>query len=151
MSDNTQEQDNNIDDFMDSIGLDVKPMSPEHAFMLMMTGGSTGGGYKKIHNYRWWIRHEIFGWFDLTEQGIPPCKSTLDRNRGEVLYSPATREEYVLVRTKYYLRMHNLPWFNSNLSGIGVADIDKTARMLIEHPDIAPLLTAKKDEMPRNI
>jgi len=144
----TPQEEAGLDDFMDSIGLDVKPISPEHAFMIYQTGG---GGYKKIHNYRWWIRHEIFGWFDLVENNLPPCKRVVDQTTKTTSWAPATREEYVLARTKYYLRIHNLPWFNSDMSGIGIADIDKTAQMMIEHEDIAPLLTAKKDDMPRNI
>lgn len=143
-----QQPTDELDAFMDSIGLDVKPISPEHAYMVYLTGG---GGYNKIHNFRYWIRHEIFGWFDLVEQGLPPFKKIIDPVTKETSWRPATRTEYVLVKTKYYLRMNNLPWFNSNLSGIGIADIDKTAQMVIDHELIKPLLTAKKDEMPRNI
>lgn len=142
------QQNNGLDDFMDSIGLDVKPMSPEHAFIITQTGGT---GYRKIHNFRYWIRHEIFGWFDLVENNATPCKKVLDTNKGEMVYVPLTREEYVLIKTKYYLRMNNLPWFNSDISGLGVANLDKTARMMIDTEEIKPLLAAKKSEMPRNI
>src|SRR5688572_33137182 len=96
-----------LDSFLEGIGLDVRPISPEHAFMLMQTGGSTGKGYQKIHNFRWWLRHEIFGWFDMVEQGVPPCKKVLNRVTAEWDYELATREEYAMVRTKYYLRTNN--------------------------------------------
>lgn len=143
-----------LNDFMESIGLDVRPTSPEQALLNRLTGGQ---GYQQIHNFRWWLRHEIFGWFDLVEQGLPPCKKVVDATNGDK-FVPATREEYITAKTKYFLRMHYLPWFDpkcqpntGGMSGIGVANIDTTARLLMAHEIIRPLLTAKKEDMPRNI
>lgn len=155
MSDKPEKTPDVLGDFLEGIGLEVRPMSPEDAFMTYLTGGQ---GYRKIHNFRWWIRHEIFGWFDLVEQGLVPCKKVLDRNKGEMVFTPATREEYVTSRAKYYFQMNNHPWFDPDfnkgtggMSTLGVCDLSKVVAMVLAHEDIAPLLTAKKDEMPRNI
>lgn len=138
-----------LNDFLDSIGLDVKPLSPEHALLNKLAGGQ---GYKKIHNYRYWLRHEMHSYFDMLERGISFSKDTIDPVTKAIVTKPLTQAEYVHARTKYYLEMHYLPWFNSDQSGIGVANLDEAAKMVAGHEDVRGVATAqKKDDIPRNI
>lgn len=140
-----------LSDFMESIGLDVKPTSPEKALMNKIDGGM---GCKPIHNFRWWLRHEVIAWFDLVEQGMVPCRKVVNYANGDK-YEPATQEEYITVKTKYYLRMHFHPWFDptfnkgaGGMSGIGVANLDAATSLLLQHEIIKPFLTAKKGQVP---
>jgi hypothetical protein len=143
-----------LGDFLESIGLDVKPTSPEKALLNRLDGGT---GYRPIHNFRFWLRHEIFTWFDIVERGMPPCKKVVSLTHGD-RYEPATRQEYVAIRIKNFLLMQYHPWFDptyakdrGGMSGIGVCNIDTMVALLLSHELIAPLLTAKKEDMPRNI
>lgn len=137
-----------LDDFLDSLGIDTKPLSPEHALMLKLDGGA---GYKEIHNYRYFIRHEMFYYYHLLEEGLILCKEKIvdtdTFNKGLV---EANKYDWARVRTKYYLQMKYLPWFTNNLSGIGVANLDKMTQMLLDHELVRPVIEANKEDLPRN-
>ena len=135
------------DDFMECIGLDIKPASPEDALMIRLTGGD---GYKKIHDLRYWIRHELFAYYDLLKNGISLYKETVHKDTFQVHKIEATKEEYAILRIKYYLQMYYLPWFNSDRSGLGLADIGKAAKMVMDHEDIRSVVDAKEEDLPKN-
>jgi hypothetical protein len=56
----------------------------------------------------------------------------------------------VKIKTKYYLNMKYLPYFNSNMAGVGVCDIDKMVELVLAHPDIAATVAADEANLPRN-
>lgn len=143
----TGSDDSDLDDFMESMGLDIKPTGPEDALMIKLNGGiGSSQGYKEIYNYRYWIRHELYAYFNLIKDGCMMVRES------QILKKqvPYTKMDYVRTRTKYYLNMKYLPWFNSDVSGLGKADINKVCDMLIEHEAIKPLVEADEKDLPIN-
>lgn len=137
-------QDNygDLDDFMDSIGMDIKPTGPEDALMILLDAGK---GYKEIHNLRYWVRHELYVYHFVVNDGCIMVKdNTLDNKR-------YTKRDYARAIIEYYLRMKYHPWFTQDMRGLGKADIKKMCELVMAHAEIAPLIAAKtKDEMPIN-
>ena len=143
----TDEPSNDLDDFLDSIGLDVKPLSPEHALMLRLDSGT---GYKQIHTYRYYIRWELLYYYHLISEGLELVKNTVDKKNFDPIQVRADKYDWVRVRTKWYLYQKHLPWFDSDQSGLGIADIDKMTQMIMEHEDIKPVIDANEEDLPRN-
>lgn len=136
-----------LDAFMDGVGLDVKPVDANDALMTRLTGGVHGTGYREIHNYRYWIRHEIFAYFDLIKNG---CILHRVNFADKETFKEFTRLDFIRARTKYYLRMKYLPYFNTGVEGLGKADLDTVCDMILKHEDISPLLTASEEDLPKN-
>lgn len=128
-----------LDDFMESIGLDVKPTGPEDALMIEITGG----GFNQLYIFRYWLMHEIHAFHDLKKNGCILRKI----EKGVVV--ELTFLDYINIRTKYYLRMKYLPWFDKDMKGLGPASIDAMVPMLVGHDIIQQLLSLKYEELPK--
>lgn len=149
-------QEDNLDDFMDSIGLNVKPTGPEDALMIKLNGGAgSAGGYKEIYNFRYWLRHELYGYYDLVKHGCMMFQSGIEKNaQGDVIsahkHKPFTKLDYVKVRTKYYLNMKYNPWFTHDVSGLGKANIDQVCNLVLEHSAIKSIVECEEKDLPLN-
>lgn len=139
-----------VDDFMESIGLDVRPANANDALMTRLTGGVHGTGYREIHNYRYWIRHELFAYFDLTKNGCLFYKNSIHPETKVAELVPFSKLDFIKTRTKYYLRMKYHPYFFTGIPDLGKADIDVVCGLILDHPDIKPLLTASEEDLPKN-
>lgn len=145
--DEKAENDRALDEFLDAMGLDTKPLSPEHALMLKLTGGS---GYKEIHMYRYWVRHELFYYYHFTDLGYELHKPSYNKELAKMEKIKADKYDWIKVRTKYYLQMKYLPWLINDLSTIGNVDSDRMTQMMMEHEDIAQVIEMKKEDLPKN-
>lgn len=131
----------NFDDFMDGIGLDIKPADAEDALMLRFTGG----GNNELHVFRYWLMHEMHAYYDALLAGVIYMRR--DKALSELV--PLDKDEYVIVRIKYYLRMKYLPWFHKDMCGLGIADIDKMAKKLLSHDVIQTLINTLHEDLPK--
>lgn len=138
----TQEKDEDtIDDFMDGIGLDVKPTGPEDALMIQLTGG----GFNQLHTLRYWLMHNLHEYYAAKDEGtIFMRRSNITRELVEI-----TIHDYAKIMVKYYLRMKYLPYFNSDVAGLGKADLNKMAELVLRHEAISTMVEKKREELPK--
>lgn len=130
-----------FDDFMDGIELDVKPLSPEDALMIKMKSGSCND----LHLLRYWLIHEMHCYYNLLENNVHLMrKSTILQELKSI-----TREEFALIRVRYYLQMKYLPWFEKDMSGLGVVDLNDMAKIVLEHDLIAKLVATEISDLPK--
>ena len=133
-----------LDDFLDSIGMDTKPLSPEEIFMSRMSSDG------RLAAYRYYIRHELFHYYDAEEKGWEMSLPKKNKETGVINRVKADKWDWIDLRTKYYLMMKHLPYFMGDIAGITKSDIDKVSCMLLEHNDIKPVIEANKEDLPRN-
>lgn len=126
---------------MDSIGLDIKPQGPEDALMIRMTAG----GNNELHIFRYWLMHEMHAYYDCLKEGI------LYMRKSAILQElvPIKKDEYVIARIKYYLRMKYFPYFKQDVAGLGIANIDEMAKLLLVHDVIRSMVDKKHEDLPK--
>lgn len=130
-----------LDDFMDSLGIDVKPTSAEDALMIQMTGG----GHNELHVYRYWLIQEIHIYHDLK---VDNCLMKIKNNISDEL-KEFTFDDYIATITKYYLKMKYLPWFEKDMRGLGKVKMDDMVKLLVSHDIVRGLLASKYEELPK--
>lgn len=135
------ETDDNFDDFMDGIGLDVKPVSPEDALLILMKSGNGN----KLHLLRYWLIHELHCYHNAVKNGVIYMK----RNSETLELQPFTKNEYINLRIKYYLNMYFLPWFDSDQSKIGKVQYDPMVKLILEQEVVESLVRLPYDEIPK--
>lgn len=148
MSNDVQEANVDLaDDFLESMGLESKPLTPEDALMTRFTEGS---GFTKIHEYRYLVRHELFAYYHIQECGYDLTKWSVDKDTKIEYKKKADKYDWLRIRTKYYLQMKFLPWFTQDMSGLGSVDYNKIIDMLMSHPYITEVIEARPEDLPRN-
>ena len=140
------EKESSVDDFMEGIGLSVKPLDAEHAFMINLTDGH----YTKVATFLYWFRHELFCYYDLKEHGLDLVKNEFNKDTGLKWIVKATKEDWALARTIYYIHMKFQSWIDWDVSGMGKIDVNKAAKMVLELPEVARMLACDEEDLPRN-
>lgn len=130
-----------IDDFLDGIGLDIKPSGPEDALMIKLTGA----GFNELHLLRYWLMHQLHEYYSCIKDGILFMrKNNITRELTIVKI-----DEYAKIYIKYYLRMKYLPYFHQDVAGVGIANIDTMADMVLNHSAIRPMIDGKHEDLPK--
>jgi hypothetical protein len=141
-----EQQSGDLNDFMEGIGLSVKATDPENAFMINFTDGA----YRKVATFMYWLRHELFCYYDLEEQGLDLYKTEFNKETGLTHRIKATKDDFAMARTIYYIHMKFQSWITWDVSGIGKVDVNKAAKMVLELPEVARMVAQKKDDLPKN-
>src|SRR5215813_12724388 len=102
-----QEAQEDQSDFMESLGLETRPNSPEEALMEYLTEGN----YKRIHTIRFWLMHEMARFQDLKKNEVNLTKEKFSQIKQEVINYPLTNKEYATLSVNYHLRSNYYGWF----------------------------------------
>ncbi len=130
-----------FDDFMDGIGLDVKPLGPEDALLIRMKAA----GCNELHVLRYWLIHEIHHYYHALKNGV------IYMRRNNITNELVTfrKEEFIALRIDYYLDMKYLPWFMKDISGLGVAKKSVMVKILLEQELVQDVMTRTQEELPK--
>lgn len=130
-----------FDDFMDGIGLDIKPVSPEDALMIRLKAG----GCNQLHILRYWLMTEMHHYHHRIQNGITHMrKSNITQD-----WVVVSQKDHAIIMIKYYLQMKYLPWFDSDRSGLGVANLDTMAKMVLEQDSIQSMVNTPHADLPK--
>lgn len=138
------DDDESIEDFFDAMGMPIRPLSPEDTFMVRMNSDG------RLATFRYYLRHELFYWYDAEEGGWEMTLPKKNQDTGIINRVKATKHDWAVLRTKYYLQEKHLPYFQDGIAGIVKSDIDKVTQMLLDHEHIKPIIECDKDSLPRN-
>lgn len=125
-------------DFMESIGLEVKPATPEEAFLMHLNEGKCG----KIHSIRYWLIHEIARYQDMLKNNLEVVKLVFDINTDSVVKKPITSMEYAKVAINYHLRSNFYGWF-MDTANRRKCDLAKVVQLIVELPMIVEVIEKK--------
>lgn len=136
-----EQTEDTFDDFMDGIGLDVKPISPEDALLILMKSGNCN----KLALLRYWLIHELHCYHNTVKNGVVYLKR--DDTSKELV--PFTKNDYIALRVKFYLNTYFLPWFDSDQSKLGKVKYEPMVKLVLEQEMIASLVALPYDEIPK--
>lgn len=121
-------------DFMESIGLETKPNTPEEAMMQHLTEGNCG----KIHSIRYWLRHEMARFYYMKKDNIQITRSIIEN--GQLVNKPLSNIEYAKIAITYHLRGNYGSWFMEGVTNRPKCDIVKVVQDIVEHPSIVDVI-----------
>lgn len=124
------------DTFLESIGIDTTPLSPEDLFMDDFTSGT----YTKVDNLRYYLLHELAKFTFLLEENVKITRYTYVINQDKAFDQQLSILDYSKLHIKYYLQMYHLPRFTTEFAGKKVCDITATVEMIVKLPRIKELI-----------
>lgn len=122
-----------LDDMLADLGPPVSNDPPEQKFYKELTDD---GKYKKIENVRYWLKHELYIYHDLEQQGYIVYKPHKD---GRVKVS---RAEMARKYLEYYFHQYHLPRFQHERPEMQhkLVKMEPFLDLIVEHPIIKEII-----------